>query len=72
MFLIVFKVKHFTSLKDVIEFSRTDSDSRNDKGLDAIVLCAPTFAHDSVIKEAADHGISIFVGKKSKIFKSTD
>jgi predicted dehydrogenase len=59
-------------LKDAIEFSRTGLDSTikygNDNGLDAIVLCAPTFAHDSVIKEAADHGLSIFVGKKSKFF----
>jgi predicted dehydrogenase len=66
-FILIIKAKPFTSLKDAIDFSKIGLDitlkNGNDKGLDAIVLCAPTFAHDEVIREAADHGLSIFVGK---------
>lgn len=31
--------------------------------IDGILLCAPTFTHDEVIREAADYGLPIFVEK---------
>lgn len=33
---------------------------RNHNGIDGVVLCAPTFAHDNVIREAADNMISVY------------
>jgi myo-inositol 2-dehydrogenase/D-chiro-inositol 1-dehydrogenase len=32
-------------------------------GIDGVVLCAPTFTHDEVIREAAEYGLPIFVEK---------
>lgn len=39
------------------------SGGETNTSIDGIVLCAPTFTHDDVIREAADHGLPIFVEK---------
>lgn len=37
--------------------------SNGNGGIDAIVVCTPTFTHDGVIREAAEHGVHIFTEK---------
>jgi len=39
------------------------NDNDSNTAIDGIVLCAPTFTHDEVIREAADYGLPIFVEK---------
>lgn len=39
------------------------SGGESNTSIDGIVLCAPTFTHDDVIREAADFGLPIFVEK---------
>ncbi len=39
------------------------SEGDSNTAIDGIVLCAPTFTHDEVIREAADYGLPIFVEK---------
>jgi len=43
--------------------SSSSCNDEHDSAIDGIVLSAPTFVHDSVIREAADYGITIFTEK---------
>eukprot|EP00594_Rhizosolenia_setigera_P007933 CAMPEP_0178970388 /NCGR_PEP_ID=MMETSP0789-20121207/19511_1 /TAXON_ID=3005 /ORGANISM="Rhizosolenia setigera, Strain CCMP 1694" /LENGTH=343 /DNA_ID=CAMNT_0020656881 /DNA_START=466 /DNA_END=1497 /DNA_ORIENTATION=- len=52
----------FGSLKDAVQFY-DDQSSTDEKAIDGIVVCTPTFTHDIVIREAADYGIHVFTEK---------
>jgi myo-inositol 2-dehydrogenase/D-chiro-inositol 1-dehydrogenase len=43
--------------------SESSTEDKNSHGIDGIVLCGPTFVHDKVIREAAEHGLFIFTEK---------
>jgi len=40
-----------------------DHFGKGDSALNGIIVCTPTFAHDPVIREAAEHGLHIFTEK---------
>lgn len=58
-------IKKATDVPDVdtSSLSSQSSSSHSEKPIDGIVLCAPTFVHDSVIREAAANGLAIFTEK---------
>jgi len=43
--------------------SSLSCNDENESAIDGIVLCAPTFVHDSVIREGAKYGLAIFTEK---------
>lgn len=54
---VLYSTEAFTSVKEAFDHFGTSN------AIDGIVVCTPTFAHDSVIREAAGHGIHIFSEK---------
>lgn len=53
-----FNTISFGSLKEAI-----DHFGKGDSALNGIIICTPTFAHDPVIREAAEYGLHIFSEK---------
>lgn len=61
----LYQARPFNSLKEAIDCFGTNGTTpeKDALAIDGIVVCTPTFTHEAVIKEAAEHGIHIFTEK---------
>ena len=56
-------MKPFNSITEAISYNEKNNHDNNMAPIDGVVISTPTFTHEKLIQESANHGLSIFTEK---------